>query len=51
MGTCRQRNMPNRENCALVELETAAKASPVQRYYIRLMAIKGHHTFRDTVKD
>ena len=32
--------MPNLENCSLVELVTAAKASPVQRSYIRLMAIK-----------
>ena len=37
---CRERNMPNLENCSLVELVTAAKASPVQRSYIRLMAIK-----------
>ncbi|MFH0957658.1 MAG: IS630 family transposase [Pseudomonadota bacterium] len=32
--------MLNLENCSLVELVTAAKASPVQRPYIRLMAIK-----------
>lgn len=36
----RQRNMPNRENCSLEELETAAKAAPIQRTYTRLMAIK-----------
>ncbi len=40
VGMCRQRNMPNPENCALAELETAAKASSVQRSYVRLMAIK-----------
>jgi transposase len=32
--------MPNRENCTLEELETAAKAAPIQRTYTRLMAIK-----------
>ncbi len=32
--------MPNLENCSLGELVTTAKASPVQRSYIRLMAIK-----------
>ena len=37
---CRQRNMPNQENCTFEELEIAAKASPVERSYIRLMAIK-----------
>lgn len=36
----RQRNMPNRENCTLEELETAAKAASIQRAYTRLMAIK-----------
>lgn len=36
----RKRNMPNRENCTLEELETAAKAAPIQRTYTRLMAIK-----------
>jgi len=32
--------MPNGENCTLEELETAAKAAPIQRTYTRLMAIK-----------
>lgn len=32
--------MPNRENCTLEELETAAKAAPIQRTNLRLMAIK-----------
>lgn|SRR5271169_461166 len=39
-GVGRQHNIPNQENCTLAELETAAKASPVQRGYARLMAIK-----------
>src|SRR5208337_306551 len=36
----RQRNIPNQENCTLEELETAARAAPIQRTYSRLMAIK-----------
>ncbi len=32
--------MPNRENCSLLELQTAAKAAPIQRTNLRLMAIK-----------
>jgi len=32
--------MPNRENCTLEELKTAAKAAPIQRTNLRLMAIK-----------
>ncbi len=36
----RQRNMPNQENCTLEELVTAAKAAPIQRTNLRLMAIK-----------
>jgi transposase len=36
----RQRNMPNRENCTLEELETAARAAPIQRTNLRLLAIK-----------
>ena len=32
--------MPNRENCTLAELETAAKAAPIQRTNLRLLAIK-----------
>ncbi len=36
----RQRNMPNRENCTLDELRIAAKAAPIQRTNLRLMAIK-----------
>jgi transposase len=36
----RQRNLPNRENCTSEELETAAKAAPIQRTNLRLMAIK-----------
>ena len=36
----RQRNIPNKENCTLEELETATKAAPIQRTYIRLKAIK-----------
>jgi len=40
LGVSRQRNIPNQENCTLEELETAARAAPIQRTYIRLMAIK-----------
>jgi len=36
----RHRNMPNQENCTLEELETAARAAPIQRTNLRLMAIK-----------
>jgi hypothetical protein len=36
---CRQPNMPNQENSSFEELQTAAKALPVQRSYIRPMAI------------
>ena len=32
--------MPNAENCSLAELETAAKASPTQRGFVRLMAMR-----------
>ncbi len=32
--------MPNRENCSLLDLQTAAKAAPIQRTNLRLMAIK-----------
>jgi len=32
--------MPNQENCTLDELETAARAAPIQRTNLRLMAIK-----------
>ena len=32
--------MPNRENCTLEELETAATAAPMQRTNLRLMALK-----------
>ncbi len=32
--------MPNQENCTLEELETSAKAAPIQRTQLRLMAIK-----------
>ena len=32
--------MPNRENCSQLELQTAAKAAPIQRTNLRLMAIK-----------
>ena len=39
-GMSRQRNMPNPENCTLLELETAAKAAPIRRTYVRLMSIK-----------
>jgi transposase len=40
LGVSRQRNIPNQENCTLEELETAARAAPIQRTYTRLMAIK-----------
>jgi hypothetical protein len=39
-GMSRKRNMPNPENCTLEELEVEAKASKVQRTYVRLKAIK-----------
>src|SRR5687767_13108081 len=32
--------MPNAENCSLAELETAARASPTRRGYVRLMAMR-----------
>ena len=32
--------MPNAENCSLAELETAARASPTQRGFVRLMAMR-----------
>ena len=32
--------MPNRENCTLADLEIAAKAAPIQRTNLRLLAIK-----------
>jgi len=37
LGMCRQRNMPNRENCTLVELETAAKDQLIDRLTEALM--------------
>ena len=36
----RPRNLPNQENCTLDELMTAAKAAPIHRTNLRLMAIK-----------
>lgn len=36
----RHPNIPNAENCTLEELETAAKATPNRRSYVRMMAIK-----------
>jgi transposase len=36
----RPTNMPNPENCSLVELETAAQAAISRRSHVRLMAIK-----------
>lgn len=32
--------MPNRESCTLEELETSARAAPIQRTNLRLLAIK-----------
>jgi len=40
LGMSRQRNLPNRENCTFEELETSAKAAPIRRANLRLMAIK-----------
>src|SRR5208337_2087087 len=40
LGMSGERNMPNQETCTLAELETAAKAAPIQRTYLRLRAIK-----------
>ena len=33
-------NMPNRENVSLADLEVAAKASPSQRGFVRMSAIR-----------